>query len=508
MRSPRIIALAVTALLLAAGCGAADDGSPTGAAPGRPDPRAEVDVRLLLEPTSLDITKVAGAALEQILLGNVYEGLVKYTDDGKIEPGLAALPEVSGDGLTYTFTLNRATFHDGSPVTAADVEDSFGKVIAADSVNPAKASFASVEKVEAKDDTTVVITLARRDTTFLYALAGRGGVVLKKGAANRLDDSENGTGPFRLQNWQRGSTITFVRDDAYWGQAKAKVAKVVFHYIADENTALNALRAGEIDLYTGTTGDSYAAVQGDPGFTVTTGNSNTIFVLAFNNSRGPLKDPRVRHALRRAVDKDGLVTTLGGDHLYAKAGSHTAPTDPWYEDLTSIDSYDPAAAKALLAQAGHAAGLDLELTVPNIYPSTMADYIAAQYKAVGVNLKVNTVEFGVWLDKVYTKADYDLSLVAHVEPLTILQYAQPGYYWRYDNPDVRKWTEEAISAGSDAERDTLLGQVARKISEDAAADWVVRSLSTSIARPGVTGFPKNDTNARLDLSGLTVTTPR
>lgn len=502
----RTFTLALAAALLAAGCSSGESGSTAAAGPAAakgPDRNASVTVRLVLEPTSLDITKVAGAALEQILLGNVYEGLVKAGDDGTIQPSLAALPEVSDDGLTYTFTLNKATFHDGSPVTAADVKYSFDNVLAKDSVNPAKASFASVETVTAPDDRTVRVRLAHRDTTFLYALAGRAGAVLKKGASNDLASSEDGTGPYRLKDWQRGSSITLVRDDAYWG-AKAKVARIVLRYIPDENAALNALRTGEIDVFTGTTADQLAAVEGDPSFTVTSGSSNTIFVLGFNNSRGPLKDPRVRHALRQAVDKDGLITTLGGDRLYARTGSHAAPTDPWYEDLTSIDAYDKEGARKLLADAGYGSGLALELTVPNIYPSTIGDYLAAQYKDAGITLKVNRVEFATWLDKVYTKADYDLSLVAHVEPLTLLKYADPAYYWRYDSGDVRTWVKDAVGAKTDAERNDLLKKAARRVSEDAAADWLVLGKSTTISKPGVTGFQKNDTNARLDLSGLQV----
>ncbi|GAA2879632.1 ABC transporter substrate-binding protein [Streptosporangium fragile] len=497
MRRRTTTTLVLAALLATAGCGGSGTPAPaTSAAPaaGGTDPNATVNVRLVLEPTSLDLTKVAGAALDQILLDNIYEGLVRRTDDGKVAPGLAGLPEVSGDGLTYTFTLHKATFHDGSPVTAADVEDSFEKVIADDSANPAKATFASVKDVEAEGDSTVVVHLSKRDTTFLYALTGRAGVVFKKGATG-LDDSENGTGPFRLHDWQRGSTITFVRHDAYWGAEKAKVAKIVFRYIPDENAALNALRAGEIDVFTGTDADQLAAIEDDPAFTVTSGTSNTIFVLGFNNER--LKDASVRHALRQAVDKDGLLATLGGEQLYARTGSHVAPTDPWAEDLTSIDPYDKEAAKKVLN------GRSLELTVPNIYPASISDYLAAQYREAGVDLKVNTVEFAVWLDKVYTKGEYDLSLVAHVEPLTILKYAQPGYYWRYDGEDVQTWTREAITARSEAERDGLLKKVARKISEDAAVDWLGIARSTTVARRGFTGFPKNDTAARLNLSGLT-----
>ena len=498
MKRPLFLAVLAALLLSTAGCGSGS------AADGPPDPNATVTVKLNLEPTSLDVTKVAGAALDQILIGNVYEGLVEYADDGTFRPSLADLPKVSDDGLTYDFTLRKATFHDGSPVTSADVKDSFDRVIADDSTHPAKAGFAAIKEVSAPDPSSVRIRLSRRDSTLLYALAGRAGLVLKKGATNDLATSENGSGPFRLQDWQRGSSITFVRHDGYWGP-KAKVAKVVFRYIPDETSALNSLRSGEIDLFTSPTADQVTAVKDDPSFTIARGFSNTIYTLGFNNRRGPLKDPRVRHALRQAVDKKGLISTLGGQDVYFTTGSHTAPSDPWYEDLTSIDAYDKDNARKLLADAGYGTGLRLELTVPNIYPTAITDYLTARYKEAGVELKVNRVEFATWLDKVHAKADYELSLVAHVEPLTLLKFADPDYYWRYDSAEVRRLVTAALDARSDQERNGLLKQVARKVSEDAAADWILGGKSVTIARKGVTGFSKNDTAARLDLSELTAT---
>jgi len=498
----RVAVLALTALVatVVVACGG---GSSTTA----PSTDATVDVRLVLEPTSLDITSVAGVALEQVLLDNVYQNLLTRTQDGQIRPLLAqAAPTISPDGLTYAFQLKPGViFADGSPLTSADVVWSYQRVIAPESTNPDKKSFGSVAAITAPDPRTVQITLKQRDSNFTWALTGRAGAVLKKDTdPASLATTPNGTGPFVLKQWNRGSTITLVRNDRYWGE-KAKVASVVLHYIPDFNTANNAQLTGETDVETRPEPTLLSAFTGRDEFTVAEGITSDKFVLGFNNSRGPLADPRVRHAVRQAIDKDGLIKILGGTNT--RIGSGVAPTDPWFSDLTSIDPYDPAAAKRLLAEAGHGGGLSLSLTVPSIYPQSIATYVASQLGQVGITVDVRPVEFATWLDKVFKQADYDMSIVDHAEPRDIANYANAAYYWRYNSPAVQDLIARAGTAASDADRDSLMKQAAQQISNDAPNDWLFNVGERTVIREGITGFPTSSTTSRLDLSGLAATEP-
>ena len=134
-------------------------------APSADDPA--VTVSAILEPTSLDIVTVAGAALDQVLLDNVYETLLRLGPTGEIEPGLAEVPEVSDDGTVYTFTLQDGpTFHSGEPLVADDVVWTLEQQIAPDANEAAR--LASIDTVEATDDQTVVVTLCQPDNDFLY----------------------------------------------------------------------------------------------------------------------------------------------------------------------------------------------------------------------------------------------------------------------------------------------------------------------------------------------------
>lgn len=507
----RLAAATVLAGLAATACGTGADGTTTGQAgqtgqaarPADIDTGATVDVRLVLEPTSLDIATTAGAALDQILLGNVYESLLARDESGKVGPGLATKYEASADGLAYTFHLAPdAAFHDGTKVTAADAVWSLQQVTAAGSKNPDAAALASVKSVSATDAHTVVVTLKHRDTGFTWGLTGRAGIVFKKGTDfSSLAGAENGTGPFKLGGWKRGSAITFVRDDAYWG-TKAKVAKVVLHYIKDANAANNAQRTGQTDIETAADPTLLQPFSDQSEYTVLRGDTTDKFTLALNNAAGPTKDVRVRRAIRQAIDNAGLIKVLGG--AASQLGGPIPATDPGYEDLTAIDAYDPASAKKLLQQAGYGDGLKLTVQIPNIYPAEIGDYLASQLKQVGVQLTVRQVEFQTWLDAVYTKHDYQLSLVDHAEARDLGNFANPAYYFGYDNADVRKWYAGAQTAASDGERDALLKKAARQVSQDAAADWLFVNQTLTVVRSGVTGVPRSFTSNRYDLTGLAV----
>jgi peptide/nickel transport system substrate-binding protein len=468
---------------------------PTAASPDDP----AVTVSAILEPTSLDIVSVAGAALDQVLLDNVYETLLTLTEEGGIEPGLAELPEVSDDGVVYTFTLREGpTFHDGAPLTAADVVWSL-EAQRAEGANESE-RLASVERVEAVDERTVVVTLCWPDNDFTYLMTRRAGAVLQAGAT-RLENTAVGTGPFVFDDWNVGSSITLVRNDDYWGELPA-ISAVTFQYFTDQNAMVNAFTTGDVDIVTGISSDLIPPLQSNPDYVVNEGTTNGEFTLGFNNGREPFTDPAVRKAIRQAIDKEayrelnnGFGTIIGGP---------VPPTDPWYEDLTDVAPYDPDAARAALEAAGYGSGLDLTLMWPNLYPISNAEFVASQLADVGITVEIVPVEFSVWLEQVYTNHDYDMTAVLHVEPRDITNYANPDYYWQYDNPQVQELIRSAKVNPDPDEAVEQLRQAARLISEDSPADWLTLSADLTVARRGVTGFPTNDTGSRFDASGIRV----
>lgn len=505
--------LAALALLTACGTGAppsAGAGATTGLPATPPDAQlnlnATANVRLVLEPTSLNPFSTAGAALDQILLDNVYQNLlsVDVAKQDAIVPQLASSYDESPDGLTYTFHLvPNAHFHDGKPLTSADVKWSLEQQTAPGSLGIYAANFASIASVTAPDPRTVVINLKRRDTWLLWNLTQREGIVYEQGTNfASLDAAENGSGPFTLGSWNRGSSITFHRFNGYWG-AKPKVATVIFHYITDSNTANNAEQTGETDIEATADPTLLQPFTGNSGFTVLTGSTTDKFTLAFNDAVAPFTKPAVRHAIRQAVNNADVIKAYGGG---TAIGSDVPPQDPWYEDLTSVDAYNPANAKKLLAAAGFPDGLSLTLTVPNIYTTAISDVLTSELKQAGITVTVKQVEFQTWLSQVFSNHQYQLSLVDHAEARDIGNYANPKYYFGYDNPQVQSWYAQAGTATSDAQRNALLKQVGRQIATDAASDWLFLAKTFTVVRHGVYGVPSIETTNRFDLADLAVGT--
>nr|WP_225954879.1 ABC transporter substrate-binding protein [Kibdelosporangium phytohabitans] len=504
----------IAALGLSSACGTGAPPAGTGAATtasqattppdDQLDTGAVVDIRLVLEPTSLNIFGTAGAALDQILLDNVYQGLLSIdtSANDKIVPALASSYELAPDGLTYTFHLVKgAKFHDGSPLTADDVVWSLGQQTAPGSKSVRAAEFASVSGVSAPDPATVVVTLKQRDTFLLWNLAQRGGIVYKKGTDfAALDGTANGSGPFTLSQWNRGASITLTRNENHHGP-KPKVAKVVLHYIPETSAANNAQVTGQTDVQSAADPTLLQPFTGRDDFTVHRGTTTDKFTLAFNARKAPFDKPAVRHAIRQAINKQDVIKAVGAG---TAIGSAVPPQDPWYEDLTSIDAYNLDGAKKLLADAGYADGLSLTLTVPSFYQRAISDVLVSNLKQAGVTLTVRQVEFQTWLTQVYRDQDFQLSLVSHAEPRDLVNYTKPAYYFGYDNKQVQQWYTQAQTAATDGERDQLLKKAGRQIAEDAATDWLFLSQTHSVVRKGVFGVPQAETSNRYNLSGLAV----
>lgn len=486
--------LAAGLLALTACTSGGGDATPT--ATGEPDPDASVAIRLVLEPGNLDIRETAGSALDQILVDNIYQGLVARTPEQDIVPALATDWSVSPDGLTYTFTLREdVTFHDGQPLTPQDVVWSLTTRRDTPEWRDS-ARLANVTSITA-DGQDITLTLSEPDSSLLWNLTGRAGIVLKEGDTVDYQTDANGTGPFVLADWRQGDSIAFARNDAYWGE-KAGVAEVVFDYIPDNQAALNAALAGEVDVLTGFDANLKDQIEANGDFSLVLGESTDKGTLAFNQQSGPLADERVRQAIRQAIDHDAIIEALGsGQTQYGPIPE----LDPGYEDLSDVAPYDPEAARQLLKEAD-AENLDLTLTIPNFYSTTIPQILVSNLDEVGINLEVESVDFATWLTDVYTNKDYDLSFVLHTEARDFENWANPDYYFTYDNPEVQDLYAQSLAATDEAEAADLLKQAARIVAEDHAADWLYNGASVVAVGTNITGMPSINVNERLNLAEI------
>ncbi|MGB4778302.1 ABC transporter substrate-binding protein [Microbacterium sp.] len=464
-------------------------------------PTTEVTFAVALLPDNLDIRTNSGAALDQLLIDNVYEGLVSRDASGNISPSLAKEWDVSDDGKTYTFTLNSGTtFSNGDELTSSDVVWSIDDLIDND-LQDAEA-LANVDEVAAGGDDTVVITLSDPDPTLLYNLAGRAGLVLDEDADNDLQTTAIGSGPFVLDEFTSGDAVVLSRNPDYWGE-KAEIGTAVFQLFADSNAVLNALNEGTVQ-FGGVDKNLQSQISGNDRFTLEEGFASDKYTLAFNNAVAPTNDIRVRQAIRHAIDHDAIVEAVGGGKtLYGPI----VDSDPGYEDLSDVAPYDPDEAKKLLAEAGYADGLDLTVTIPSFYAGTgfgpILDLITSQLSEVGITLTANQVEFSAWLNDVHKNHDYQLSIVDHAEARDFYNWANPDYYFGYDNPEVQALWKKATTATSEDDYADALKEAARIVSEDAAADWLINPTTLVAVDTRLSGVSVDSTSSRLNITEAT-----
>ncbi|MGB3350533.1 MAG: ABC transporter substrate-binding protein [Brucella anthropi] len=458
------------------------------------DPDATINIGSLYEPQNLDNTAGAGQGINEAFNGNVYEALFRLADDGKVEPVLSKDYSVSDDGLTYTFKLQPGvTFHSGAPLTSKDVKFSIERVAAPESKSSRKSSLKTISAVETPDDETVVVKLSSRSISLPYNLSY---VWVVNDEAKDLQSKEDGTGPYELEDWRRGSSLSMKRFDKYWG-AKPKNGEVVFQYFTDASALNNALLTGSVDIITSVQSpDSLAQFKDNPDFTVSEGQSTTKLLLAYNDRIAPFDNAKVRKALARAIDDQKLLKAVWGDYG-TLIGSFVPPTDPWYVDLTKVDAYDPESAKELLKEAGYPDGFTFTIDTPNYDPHPIAaQFIQSELAKVGVTVKINVITANEWYTKVYKAHDFQATLQEHVNHRDIVFYGNPDFYWGYNNPKVVELIKEAEASATTDEQTAKLTEANKIIAEDAASNWFYLYPQIVVSKKSVSGYPINGLNSQ------------
>jgi peptide/nickel transport system substrate-binding protein len=456
----------------------------------QPLDRARVRLAMVLEPPGMDPTVAPAAAIGEIVHYNVLEGLTKINVDGSVTPLLADSWTMEPDGRSYTFRLKKGVkFHDGEGFDAAAVKFSFERAKDEKSTNKAKkAVFDNIARIDIPDPHTVILTLNNADGNFLFRLGENTAVILDAKSAAGTATRPIGTGPFTFDEWKKGSSVTLAKWPGFRDAKAVKIERVTFRFINDPAARVAALLAGDIDGVPRL--DAPQAVKqlrSDPRFVVTLGSTAGKGILSINNRKKPFDDVRVRRALAHAIDRkafiEGVLEGLG-----QPIGSHFAPTDAGYVDLTGVTPYDPEKAKALLKEAGVATPLNVTLTLPPPqYARKGGEVLAAQLAKVGVVARIENVEWAQWLGTTF-KGNFDLTLINHVEPLDYMQYANPAYYWGYDSKAFRDLAARHAAATQPKDRARLFGEIQRMIAADAVNAFIFNPSNVSVARKGLKGL--------------------
>jgi peptide/nickel transport system substrate-binding protein len=455
-----------------------------------------------LEPPILDPTANPAAAISEVLYGNVYEGLVQFAPDGSVLPRLARSWDVSGDGLAYVFHLQAGVrFHDGSVFDAAAAKFSLDRIIAPGSLNPQRSRFRTIRAVEAVDPLTLKVLLTQRSGGLLQSLAFGSAVMVSPQSAANGALNPIGTGAFRFLRWRRGDSITLERNPGFRGAAP-KLDQVTFKFITDPNAAFAALMAGDVDAFSNYPApESFAQFARDPRFAVFNGTTEMETVLGLNERVVPLNNVLVRRAISYALDRRAIID--GAMFGYGTPiGSHFPPHNPAYVDLTGMYPHDVAKAKELLAAAGYPGGFPLTLKLPPpSYARRSGEIVAAQLAQVGIRVSIENLEWAQWLDQVYTRHDFDMSIVGHAEPLDYDIYARDDYYFGYSSAEFKGLIAALDDAVGDSARRDLLRQIQRKLSEDAVNGFLFQYPRLDIWNAHLHGLGFDNPLGVVDVSG-------
>lgn len=454
--------------------------------------RDSVTLCQTLEPPILDPTGGAAAAIREITYDNIFETLIAFDGAGKTQPRLAQSIASSDDGMVHTIKLRSGvTFHDGTPLTSADVKFSFERAMAPDSKNSQKWIFAPIGSIATPDPMTVVVTLKSFAGDFIEGLAWADASIFSAKSVEKAATDPVGTGPYQLVRWNRGDRVILKRFDAYWG-SKPAIANAIVRFVADPQAQVAALMAGDCDAHTNIGApEAVAQLRANANLRVTIGRTEGETIVAMNNAKPPFNDVRVRKAISMAIDRaqvnEGAISGFG-----TVIGTHFSPNHAAYLDLTREVKFDPAAAKKLLAEAGFPNGFSATLRLPPpAYAQRSGEIVAAMLAQIGIKVSIEPVQWAQWLERVYRQRDYDMSIVAHVEPLDINIYSRDGYYFGYASDALKDAIARTKSAKTPEARNAAFQDAQRRISADHVNVYLFMLPKITVAKAGLKGMWTN-----------------
>ncbi|MDE0307415.1 MAG: ABC transporter substrate-binding protein [Albidovulum sp.] len=461
-----------------------------------------ITVGMQLEPPNLDPTGGAAAAIDEVVYANIFEGLTRFSADGSVRAALAHSWDISEDGTAYTFHLNDGVkFHDGTAMDAEDVKFSLDRARGEDSTNAQKALFAGIANVEVVDSLTVEVTLSEPDGNFLTKMAWGDAVVVAPESIETIKTHPVGTGPFVFSRWVQGDRVEIERNPNYWGEPVA-LESATFKFISDPTAAFSAVMAGDVDAFPNfPSTETLSQFEADPRFAVIVGSTEGETILSTNNKSGLLGDMRMRKAIAHAIDRQEIID--GAMFGYGTPiGTHFAPHNPDYLDLTGVSAHNPELSRKLLEEIGYDGSAIRLMLPPPAYARRGGEIIADQLRAVGIPTEISNFEWSQWLEQVFRNKDYDLTIVSHTEPNDINIYARPEYYFQYDNPEFQE-IMSTYSVTTDAEmRQALAHELQTMIANDYVNGFLFQLAKTGVANAKISGLWPNSPTQANDLTGV------
>ncbi|MCQ1528916.1 ABC transporter substrate-binding protein [Lutispora saccharofermentans] len=454
---------------------------------------------------TLDTTKTADIMLPQF---QIFDGLVRDYN-GEIVPALAKSWVFADDAKSITFKLRPSTkFHNGDPITAEDVVFSINRAAASPFVT---IMASAIDKAEKIDEQTVLVNfkypygpgLKYFTTTALY--------IMNKKAIEADEDGYGknpvGSGPYVLKEWIPGEKIVMEAFSGYYAGEPA-IKKITYIQIPDPSTLLIALEKGEIDIIdSNTPEEARQSLIDNKKLQYAECDSNAFLNIMFNNTKGPFADKRVREAVSYAVDRQELIDGAKNG-MAAPLEAALLTSCPEYPVDFKANPYDLEKAKALLTEAGYPDGFTVKMkTIDSPTYSKPTEIIQAQLKKIGINIEIEIMERGKYMDDVTNKGDFDITfwaIVAKVPDADFCQYSffhsenlkGKGNYMGINNPELDKLLSEGRACLDLEKRKEIYAKACEIIKEETMLVPLFMAKRTLAANTNLTGLELRPDNLR------------
>lgn len=388
--------------------------SPMGSGQAKIQAGGELKFALSSDPPNLDPHVDTGTASRAVKI-QIYNGLARYWSDSNIQPDLAESWDISSDGLQYTFHLRAATFHDGTPLTSADVQASIQRIQDPKTGATRGAEISVIKEVTTEDDRTVIFKLDKPDAALLSYLALPEAAILSK---KFLDGGGNpnttmlGTGPFKFISREPGVRIEVQKNDKYFRSGIPYLDKITFTPYPNEDTRVAAIREGDVDIAEYIPWKDMAAIDKSSDLKLLVSKASSFMYIIYNVARQPFDNVKVRHALGYAFNRQAIVDAAFFGHGDVITGGlinkGSWAYSPGIEDTFT---YDPNKAKQLLKDAGAGADLSVRLMSTSQYGmhQSTGEVCQKNLQDIGVNSKLDLFDWQTEVQK-HTQNDYQFRI--------------------------------------------------------------------------------------------------
>ena len=447
---------------------------------GTPKPGGILKVGLQADPSALDPHRQTLTAIWHVI-EHVYNRLLTINPDLTVAPELAeAMPEISADGLTYTFKLRQGVmFHPpvSRPLVASDVVFSYERWRAPESA--AASHLASVDTITAPDDATVVITLKQPDASILTLLAGSSSIIFAPETIEQNGDLSQvavGTGPFRFVEYVPNTRVVLEKNPEYWEEGLPYLDGMEMTFVSEDTQRTNAILTGEVDFVEYAPLRDIDQLEANDSIVLTGDANMNIRHIAFNLTKPPLDNPLVRQAVAAAIDRNTIHVPGTFGHGTPVAGLF--PPTYWAALNEEIPAPDVERAKQLMAEAGFADGFATSITSWSQYSflSAPALVVQEQLKQIGIEAELNLVETATMIEVVHSadpaKRTYEIAVTGtsgHVDPNELAANFKTGSSENlsaYSNPRVDELIDQGMASTDIAERTEIYQEIQRILLQD------------------------------------------